>query len=169
MTLDGWWTHGLIQVCTYIPLLKDPERGYLKFSATWAVMCTKKDRQLLLNCQQLHRVVRNSGLASSNFQLKDSGKQIRLFENSPTCLEDWPEGCSEDFGEYNVLPVATVWLWIERASWICPTEEHWPTGYYQSVTPISKIRGFQHAHISVFFRNRENSGIVSHISSRSRD
>lgn len=28
---------------THTPLAKDLEPGYLKFSATWAVMCTKKE------------------------------------------------------------------------------------------------------------------------------
>lgn len=59
------------------------------------------------------------------------------------------------------LIMATVWLRRERASWICPMKELWLTGYYQSLTTISKFRGFQTtAHISVFFGKTENSGIV---------
>lgn len=50
---------------THTPLAKDLEPGYLKFSATWAVMCTKKEGQRLLTCQLLHRVVRNNSLEDS--------------------------------------------------------------------------------------------------------
>lgn len=40
-------------------------------------------------------------------------------------------------------------------------KELWLTGYYQSLTTISKLRRFQTtAHISVFFGKTENSGIV---------
>lgn len=49
----------------HTPLLKDLEPGYLKFSATWAAMCTKKEGQLLRTYLLLHRVVRNNSLEDS--------------------------------------------------------------------------------------------------------
>lgn len=59
------------------------------------------------------------------------------------------------------LALDRVWLWI------CPLEKLWLIGYYQSVTTISKLMGFQmKARISICFGNTENSGIVSYTSSR---